>query len=77
MVELCHLADKEGPDREAVDGLSVEQVDQVLLDAGKHIHHRVRQLDAGIAHLHVQIGLVVLAFPVQFFALLSDLVDES
>ena len=54
----------------------VYKIDELLLDAGEDVEHCVTQLNAGITHLYLQVGLEILALTVQLFAFLCDVVEE-
>ena len=76
MVELNHLSEEVSLDREFFHWSLVYQIYELLLDAGENVEHRVAQLHACIAHFNLKVGLEILAFAVQLFASLSDVVKE-
>ena len=55
-----HLLDEVGLNGKFSNGSLIDERDEPLLNAGEQVEHGVGQLDAHIAHLHLQIGDEVL-----------------
>ena len=76
MVKFSHFFHEVCFDREFIQRSLIDQLNEFLLHTGENIEHSIAQLYAGIAHFHLQIGLEVLALPVQLLAFLGDVVEE-
>ena len=64
MVEINHLSEEVGFDREFFHWPLVYQINELLLDAGEDVEHCITELDASITHLYLQVGLEILALAV-------------